>query len=98
MRYLIFGSTRERGVEKLEELIGELKYKDVKRLRKIMNSFAELYDGSTYIVASASDNARGRKGDKAYVDYEVSADIIRTIIHPCLSMSALPEGERIEMF
>ena len=99
MRYLIFGSTQERGIEKLEELVGELKYKEVKIFHKSLTSaFAELYDGSIYKVVSVSDSLRGIKADKAYVDYEVSADIIGTVICQCLVVSALPEGERIETF
>ena len=99
MKYLIFGSTKERGIAKFEELIGALKFKEVKRLHKSMScAFAELCDGSTYEVISASDSARGYKADKAYVDREFCHEIIMDVIACCLVTSTLPEESRVQFF
>lgn len=99
MKIAIFAINRTTGIKKLEEIIGEYKYKEVKRFAKGQNeAFAELYDGTYYFTAPASENSRGYRMDKAYVENGVSNDIIDIIIRPHLCISKLPYEEQIEFF
>lgn len=98
-KILIFAKTTERGKEFLEELVGEMKYKDVLRVVKNINDmYAELKNGTIYKVVSASDSSRGYKCNKAYVQYGIGKHFIDNIIRPMLILSDLPEDEQIEQF
>jgi len=58
----------------------------------------QLKNGDYYLVVPASNNARGHKCHKAYVQHGVDIDCIRNIIMPMLVISKLPEEEQIEYF
>ena len=55
----------------------------------------ELYDGTIYQVVSASDNSRGHKCHKAYVDRYIDNEIIDCVIKPCLVWSDSSEEQII---
>ena len=62
MKNIIFTTDRSKGMNYFDKIIEEVPYKNIKRVRKNSNDiFAELSDGTTYEVRSASDNARGYK-------------------------------------
>lgn len=99
MKYLVFAVTRKKGINFLENLIGEMKYKEIKSIRKSnLDMIVELYDGTLYQVVSASDNSRGHKCNKAYVDTFINSEIMDCVIKPCLLWSDLPEEEQIIYF
>jgi hypothetical protein len=96
---LVFAKTREKGIAFLEYLVGEMKYKDIKHVRKSKQEMeVELTDGTIYQVVSASDNSRGYRCQKAYVQRSIDYEILDNIIYPCLIISDLPKEERIEFF
>lgn len=99
MRILICSASLEKSHVKFDELVDKHKTHEIKQVRKSPSKyFAELQDGTRYQVVSASDSSRGYKADKAYIGFEVSSDIVRCVIEPCLFSSCLPEEERIEFF
>jgi len=99
MKIGIFAIHRATGIKKLEEIIGEYKFKEVKRFVKGQNeAFAELYDGTYYFTAPASENSKGCRMDKAYIECGVSNDIVNIIIRPLLCISKLSYEEQIEFF
>jgi hypothetical protein len=96
---LVFATTREKAITFLEKLIGEIRYKDIKHIWKSDKQGeleVELKDGTTYKVVSASDNSRGYRCDKAYVEKSVDKEIIDCIIKPILCYSI--EKEQIVYF
>jgi len=95
---LIFATHRKRGIEFLENLIGEFKYKDILRFTKSStDATVELKDGTIYKVVSASDNSRGCKCNKAYVESGTNKQIIDCVIRPCI-ISNLSYEEQIVYF
>lgn len=96
---LIFAINRVRGIEFLENLIDELKYKDINRIIKSNSEYmVEIKDGTIYRVVSVSDSSRGSKGNKAFVEIGIDTEIINCVIRPCLWSSDLPEAEQIIYF
>lgn len=99
MKTVIVGKSFQSAIKYFDELIGELKFKDIKTVRRSLNDYyAELTDGDTYQIIRASDSSRGYKVDKAYVQYGVDHSFIENILIYILSMSCLPENERIDYF
>lgn len=96
MKVLVFGNTYNTARMHLFGIINEMKYGDVQTVHTSMNeTYAKLTNGDIYQALSASDNARGYKCDKVYVNAEVDSKIIVDIIKPTLCMSKLPVGEQI---
>lgn len=99
MNIIVFGNTIGRARNKLDEILGELKYKEVKQVKKSKSGYTiELNDGTFYRTVSASNNARGYKCEKAFIDYNIDIEIIQNVIEPCLSISKLPIEERIKYY
>jgi len=98
-KILIFGKTRRDATVFLENLIGEMKYKDIHRFKKSVNeTFAELKDGTTYQFVPASQSSRGYKCDKVYIERRTDKEIIDNVIVPMLICSKLPKEDQIEYF
>jgi hypothetical protein len=98
-KIIIFAIHRERGTEFLDNLVGEIKHKDINKIRKNLNEYiVELKDGTTYQIVSASDSARGYKCNKAYVENGTDKEILDCVIRPTLVMSTLSNSEQIEYF
>ena len=91
-KYLVYGVTKERGFAFLENLIGEMKYKEIKQVKRNSHDFlVELANGDIYQVVSASQNSRGHKCDKAYVDRSVDLEILNCVIKPAILHSEADE-------
>jgi len=99
MKNIIFSARRTTGIEYFEKIIGEIQQEDIEKICRNQNHmYAELYDGTTYEVSSASDNSRGCKCDKVYIDKNVDQEIVSCIICPCLICSKLPQEEQVVYF
>ena len=96
VKTLIFGKTKEQGIEFLENLIKNVESENIVKVQRSKFEFSvELKDGNLYKVVSASDNARGYRCDKDYVSNEVDIDILNNVIKPLLLPSELPDTDRI---
>lgn len=88
MKGIIFcGSSRERGNEKLEEIINKYKLAGIETIKSVyskLGSCAEFENGDVWRVVSANDSARGYKCNVAYVERCIDYDIYRTVIMNCL--------------
>ena len=84
MKILVYGSTREIAFYKLQNLLDNMRYGDVSKVRKSSFDFVvELKNGDIFQAVIASDNVKGRKWDYAYIDMNIDSEIIQQIILPC---------------
>lgn len=99
MKVLVFSNTYETARMHLLNMVDDMKYGDIKRVKNSMcETYVELKNGDTYQALSASDSARGYKCDKVYINTEIGSDIVDRIIKPMLVMSKLPEEEQIVVY
>lgn len=71
--------------EYFNNIIGEIKYKDIKTIIKNFNKyFAELIDGTIYEVIPASEVARGYKFTDLYIQKGIDKKLIASVILPML--------------
>ena len=99
MKVLVFGKTYNIARTHLLGMVDNMKYGDIKKIHNSINeTYVELNNGDTYQALGASDNARGYKFDKVYVNVEIDSKIIDLIIKPMLVMSELPEKEQIVFY
>lgn len=87
MKCIIFVSNgnKSKGSEKLNEIVSEKITQGIEliqRRRSSISDYAIFSDGEQWIVLPANTTARGNKWIKAYVDKEISKDIIQAIIEP----------------
>lgn len=87
MKCIIFVSNgnKRKGSEKLNEIVSE-KIKQgidlIDRRRSSISDCAMFSDGEQWVVLPTNTTSRGNKWIKAYVDKEISKDVIQTIIEP----------------
>lgn len=87
MECIIFvgDGNRKKGSEKLNEIVSE-KMKQgielIERRKSSISDYAMFSDGELWNVLSANNNSRGHKWIKAYVDSEISVDMIRFLVEP----------------
>lgn len=78
----------QKSTTKLEEVIGEFKYKEVKRVRRFSGGMmveAELTNGDRYIAVQAfGDLGRGLRLDEAHVSKETEVEYILKVVAPML--------------
>lgn len=95
LKIIVYGSTRDRAYNKLQDLLDNMKYGKVNRVNK--NSFnftVELKNGDLYIALLAFEGAKGHKWDYAYIDHRIDKEIVNNIILPgCLHSNY---GEKLE--
>jgi hypothetical protein len=85
---VVFGNTRERAYQKLDEIIKEIDKNNIKSIRKGLSIYQViLFNGESYEAISTSMNARGFRCGKAYVDMNIPIKLIKYIIEPCLRWS-----------
>jgi len=69
----------------LDEIIGEMLYKNVSRVSKTSYIHeVELADGTVYRVIRADQSARGLRLDDVYIHRDVENDFISNIVMPSL--------------
>ena len=96
MNILVLGNTYSTARMHLLNMVDDMKYGNVKKIHDSPSeTYAELTNGDTYQALCASENARGCKCDKVYVNAEVDPEILNRIIKPMLCMSSLPTNEQI---
>ena len=96
MKILVFGKTFNLARMHLFNMIEDINYGEIKKVSNSMNeAYVELKNGDTYQALNISENAKGYKCDKVYINMEVDSNIIERIIKPIICMSQLPEDEQI---
>jgi hypothetical protein len=81
----IMAKTKERGIQFLDDLIGEMKFKDVKNyVRNINKCEVELSNGTTYKVVPGNVSSRGYKFTDLYLDKDLDQEFINCIALPSL--------------
>ncbi len=80
----ILGKTIDQGNQKLKEIIGEMKYKNVKCLKYGSKLEAELQDGTIYKVLPANEGIRGYKFNKAIISELIDKNILDNLVYPCM--------------
>lgn len=84
-KIVVFGSTKELATRRLEEILNDIQYGKVKDVRKSrFDMRAELHNGDTYQISSASDSSRGMRFNIAYVDRNITLGFLNEVIRPCL--------------
>jgi hypothetical protein len=99
MKVLVFGNTYETARMHLLNMVDDMKYGDIKRVKNSMcETYVELKNGDIYQALSASESARGYKCDKVYINKEIDSNVVDRIIRPMLVISKLPEEEQIVVY
>jgi len=80
---IVYGSTKERAYEQLQSMLDNMRYGDVKQVKKSRNEFTiELYSGDRYRALIATDNARGYRWQYAFIDRLISKEMLNNIVIP----------------
>lgn len=80
-KIIIYGSTKERAYEKLDQILNDMRYGDVKRVRKSDIHFSvELKNGDCYLALATTDNARGHRWQYAFVDRLISEEMLDNVV------------------
>jgi len=83
----------------LLNMVHDMKHGDIKEIKDTPHeTYVELKNGDTYRAFGISENVRGYKCDKVYVNAEIDLDTFIKIIKPMLVMSKLPENEQIVIY
>ena len=84
----IYCNKIDKGKRYLEEIMKDIPKEDIVKYRvNACKTFLELIDGTIYRVILATDSARGNKCNFAYIDTDISMEIIRNIIYPSIVYS-----------
>lgn len=98
MNTIIYCASYEKGEEKFDAIMSELKTKaklNLNIVKKARGSFATDIDGNSWRVVYAFDGARGYKWHTCWVDEEISLRVFNTIIRPSeISQFMSPIQER----
>lgn len=89
MRGIVYCSSFERGVQQLEQIIQDyevmgITYEFRNYRRGITTCSVEFINGDHWKVVAASDRARGNCCNVAYIDRNISTEIIETVIIPTI--------------
>ena len=89
MRGIVYCSSFERGVQQLEQIIRDYEVMgityDFRNYRRgITTCSIEFINGDYWKVVTASDRARGNCCNVAYIDRNISIEIIETVIMPTI--------------
>ena len=85
MRGAVWGSTFEVARQKLQQIVEDYKRIGIRTIRYVNCSsatFAEFENGDIWKALRASDSSRGSKINVSYIDYNISEEVINTIIKP----------------
>ena len=83
-KIIIYGSTRNRAYKKLEKILNNMSYGDVKRVSKSEYYFtADLMNGDRYMAVIANDNARMHRWHYAFIDNLIDIKVLDQIVFPC---------------
>src|SRR5690606_11667654 len=97
-REIIFGSTKQRAIVKLNEIINEIiASKDEFVVQERVD---EIVTNKRKITAlSINETTIGYRCDKAYVDLEVTLKMLNLIVKPCLKPNGYKDGKfNIDLF
>lgn len=80
---IIYGATKERAFEKLQDLLDNMKYGDIQKVRKGQYDFiVDLKNGDRYIAIRTSNNGRGYKWQYAYIDRLILEELLNNLVFP----------------
>ncbi|MDD4188271.1 MAG: hypothetical protein PHX04_05920 [Bacilli bacterium] len=81
---IVYGSTTEKAFNKLQELIDNMNQEDIKKVTKTSLNTGiftiELKSGDCYKAVRASDNARGYRWQYAYIDKDISKELLDHVV------------------
>lgn len=84
MKIAIFAENISNGIKYLEEIIGEMKYKEVREFsvnpNQTVKAKAFLKNGDEYFVLPTDDSVRGFRWDKAIVSRNLSSNVLLRIL------------------
>ena len=72
----IFGKNMDEGNRFFDDIVGEIKYKDIKEIKTFPRLECILTDGTTYKVLPSNGASRGYKVDKAFISRNVSKEFM----------------------
>ena len=89
MRGIVYCSNFENGIQKLEQIIQDyeimgITYELYNYRRGITTCSVEFTNGDYWKIVHASDSARGNCCNVAYIDRNISTEIVETIIMPTI--------------
>lgn len=80
---IVYGATRERAYDKLQQTLDDMSYGSVKDVRKSSHEFIViLKNGDIYKAMCASDSVRGYKWQYAYIDSAIDKQLVDNIVLP----------------
>jgi hypothetical protein len=80
---LVIGETISLAQHKLDLIVGEMKYKDLKEVNKTRYSYnVKLKNGDQFLAVSAENQLIGLRFDKALIEENVDNQIIKRWILP----------------
>jgi hypothetical protein len=84
---VIFGKTHKSACDYLKKMLNTMLWKDVENVavRNGLTYRINLRNEDVYFAASTSESVRGKRYDKAYVEYGTSEEIVDRIIKPAFN-------------
>ena len=83
MKIIVYGSTKEKAYDKLDELLSNIKYGDIEKVVKSKYEYTViLKNGCMYRAILASDSARGYKWQYAVIDKLIDKAMVDMVILP----------------
>lgn len=78
---IVFGTTKEKAFNKLQELLDHMKQEDIKQIRKSKDTFSIITNNDDYYRAiGASDNARMYRWQYAYIDKDIDEETFESVV------------------
>lgn len=97
MRINIYCANMNKGIHYLEDIMKRFSEEEISKYYKSrFEARLELKDRTIYRVLPATDSSRGSKCEFAYIDLEITKDIVDTIIFPTILVK--PGASHIEQF
>ena len=82
-RIIVYGLTRDKANNKLQQMLDDMRYVDVKDVKKGINDFrVDLKNGDHYIAVGANDSVRGYRWQYAIIDRAIDQETLDTIVFP----------------
>lgn len=99
MNIIVYGSTKQIAYDRLDKLLGNMRYKEIERVIKNQYEYTVvLKNGDIYKALMASDNARGYKWQYAVIDKTIDKKIIDNVILPSFVKTDIFEFEESYIF
>lgn len=96
---MVFGKSFERAKIFIDTLIKDIKQDDIYCIHKSKDRYeVRMKNNKSFIAIPASQNCRGYRYNRAYVDMDINKEIIDCVIIPMSCVSNLKVEDRIIYF